>query len=43
MRIPDDGSSIFTADAKEVDLALDFIRTCDIKTSVLSFLILFRY
>ena len=27
-RIPDD-SSIFTADAKAVDLALDFIRTCD--------------
>ena len=27
-RIPDD-SSIFTAEAKAVDLALDFIRTCD--------------
>ena len=27
-RIPDD-SSIFTAEAKVVDLALDFIRTCD--------------
>ena len=26
-RIPDD-SSIFTAEAKSVDLALDFIRTC---------------
>ena len=26
--IPDD-SSIFTAEAKAVDLALDFIRTCD--------------
>ena len=26
-RIPDD-SSIFTAEAKAVDLALDFIRTC---------------
>ena len=28
LRIPDD-SSIFTAEAKAVDLALDFIRTCD--------------
>ena len=27
-RIPDD-SSIFTAEAEAVDLALDFIRTCD--------------
>ena len=27
-RIPDD-SSIFTAEAKAVDLALDFIKTCD--------------
>ena len=27
-RIPDD-SSIFTAEGKAVDLALDFIRTCD--------------
>ena len=27
-RIPDD-SSIFTAEAKAVDLALDYIRTCD--------------
>ena len=27
-RIPDD-SSIFTAEAKAVDLALDFISTCD--------------
>ena len=27
-RLPDD-SSIFTAEAKAVDLALDFIRTCD--------------
>ena len=27
-RIPDD-SSIFTAEAKAIDLALDFIRTCD--------------
>ena len=27
-RIPN-GSSIFTAEAKAVDLALDFIRTCD--------------
>ena len=26
-RLPD-GSSIFTAEAKAVDLALDFIRTC---------------
>ena len=27
-RIPDD-SSIFTAEAKAIDLALDFISTCD--------------
>ena len=27
-RLPDD-SLIFTAEAKAVDLALDFIRTCD--------------
>ena len=30
--IPDD-SSIFTAEAKAVDLALDFIRTCDINNN----------
>ena len=28
-RIPDD-SSIFTAEAKAIDLALDFISTCDV-------------
>ena len=27
-RIPDD-SSIFTAEAKAIDLALDFVSTCD--------------
>ena len=30
-RIPDE-SSIFTAEAKAIDLAFDFIRTCDINT-----------
>ena len=34
-RIPDD-SSIFTAEAKTVDLALDFIRTCDTKNNLFS-------
>ena len=29
MRIPD-GSSIFTAEAKAIDLALDFIADCEI-------------
>ena len=36
-RIPDD-SSIFTAEAKAVDLALDFISTCDANNK---FIILF--
>ena len=31
-RIPDD-SSIFTAEAKAIDLALDFISTCDAKSN----------
>ena len=35
-RIPDD-SSIFTAEAKAVDLALDFIRTCDINNKFIIF------
>ena len=32
-----DGSSIFTADAKVVDLALDFIRTCYINNKFILF------
>ena len=35
-RIPDD-SSIFTAEAKAVDLALDFIRTCDTNNKFIMF------
>ena len=35
-RIPDD-SSIFTAKAKAVDLALDFIRTCDTSNKFIIF------
>ena len=35
-RIPDD-SSIFTADAKAVDLALDFIITCDTNNKFIIF------
>ena len=35
-RIPDD-SSIFTAEAKAVDLALDFIRTCDTNNKLIIF------
>ena len=35
-RIPDD-SSIFTAEAKAVDLALDFIRTCDVNDKFIIF------
>ena len=35
-RIPDD-SSIFTAEAKAVDLALEFIRTCDINNNFFIF------
>ena len=34
-RIPDD-SSMFTAEAKAVDLALDFIRTCDTSNNFFS-------
>ena len=41
-RIPDD-SSIFTAEAKAVDLALDFISTCDATINLLYFLIRFLY
>ena len=33
-RVPDD-SLIFTAEGKVVDLALDFIRTCDTKNKVI--------
>ena len=35
-RIPDD-SSIFTADAKAVDLAIDFISTCDANNKFIIF------
>ena len=35
-RIPDD-SSIFTAEAKAVDLALDFISTCDANSKFIIF------
>ena len=35
-RIPDD-SSIFTADAKAIDLALDFISTCDANNKFIIF------
>ena len=35
-RIPDD-SSIFTAEAKAVDLALDFINTCDANNKFIIF------
>ena len=35
-RIPDD-SSIFTAEAKAVDLALEFIRTCDTNNKFIRF------
>ena len=35
-RIPDD-SSIFTAEAKAVELALDFIRTCDTNNKFIIF------
>ena len=35
-RIPDD-SPIFTAEAKSVDLALDFIRTCDTNNRLIIF------
>ena len=35
-RIPDD-SSIFTAEAKAVDLALDFIKTCDTNNKFIIF------
>ena len=35
-RIPDD-SSLFTAEAKAVDLALDFISTCDANNKFIIF------
>ena len=35
-RIPDD-SSIFTAEDKAVDIALDFIRTCDTNNKIIIF------
>ena len=35
-RIPDD-SSIFSAEAKAVDLALEFIRTCDTNNKFIRF------
>ena len=42
LRIPDD-SSIFSAEAKAVDLALDFISTCDANNKLLHFLTRFLY
>ena len=42
LRIPDD-SSIFTAEAKAVGLALDFIRTCDTNNKFIIFLTRFQY
>ena len=36
MRIPD-GSSIFTAEAKAIDLALDFIADCEISYNFIYF------
>ena len=36
MRIPD-GSSIFTAEAKAIDLALDFIADCEISNNFIIF------
>ena len=41
-RIPDD-SSIFTAEAKAIDLALDLISTCDANINLLYFLTRFLY
>ena len=41
-RIPD-GLSIFTAEAKSVDLVLDFMIHCGIKIGVFYFLTLFQY
>ena len=41
-RIPDD-SSIFTAEAKAVDIALDFISTSDLTINLLYFLTRFLY
>ena len=41
-RIPDD-SSIFTAEAKAVDLALDFISTCDADNKFIIFSDLLLY
>ena len=38
-----DGSSLFIADIKTVDLALGFIRTCDIKIILLYFLTRFQF
>ena len=35
-RVPDN-SSIFTAEAKAIDLALDFIRTCDTNNKFIIF------
>ena len=35
-RLPDD-SSIFTAEDKAVDIALDFIRTCDTNNKIIIF------
>ena len=35
-RLPDD-SSIFTAEAKAIDLALDFISTCDANNKFIIF------
>ena len=43
MRRISDASLIFTAGAKAVDLALDFIRTCDINIFFSYFLTRFQY
>ena len=42
MRIPD-GSSVFTAEAKAIDLALDFVNNCTYKTNSLFSLTLCQF
>ena len=42
LRLPD-GSSIFTAEAKAIDLALDFINECNSKDKLLYFLTLCQF
>ena len=41
-RIPDE-TSIFNAEAKAVDLALDSISTCDVNNTFIIFLTRFQY